>query len=424
MTHTILTFITTVDPAKLEALKALLAEIESDLCGNPYLDFSCLKSLHFGSLTICEDPGDENGRRHFDPCLIFEHNFDGTLEPYLEELLDCAAPGLDRIYSHCLEYPASGLADRATLRAFLRTRAVRPDAYHIGNVGRTVGRVHQEAALREQLEGHLDALVLKGQAQEPPAAIRRGMQEFATDLDPDWAKPVPPRMTFSERFVPWVKLVATVLLLLVLLIVLSPLVIVYVFALRSRERTDPANIPPLDPEHVLGLASREDRIVQNHMTNLRYVKPGSLRRYTIRFVLFVVNLVARISTHGQLVGLHSLHFAHWVVIDGGRRLLFLTNFDGSWENYLDDFIDRIAIGLTAIWSNTINFPRARFLLFGGAADGLRFKATARQTQFYTNVWYSAYPKLTVQAVDNNSAIREDLFPPLGEAKTRAWLRRF
>jgi hypothetical protein len=231
-------------------------------------------------------------------------------------------------------------------------------------------------------------------------------------------------MTFAQRFVPWVKLVGAALLALSLVVALFPLFVIYVVMLRARERTDPANIPQLDPAHVLELAAREDHIVQNHMANLRYVKAGSLRLYTMRLVLLAVNLVARVSTRGQLVGLRSLHFAHWVLIDGGRRLLFLTNYDGSWENYLDDFIDRIAIGLTAIWSNTINFPRTRFLLFGGAKDGARFKATARQTQFYTNVWYSAYPRLTVQAVDNNSAIREDLFTPLGETETRTWLRRF
>lgn len=424
MPHTILTFITTVDPAKLEALTALLAEIERDLGGNPHLPFPRLQSLHFGSLTILEDLGDEHGRKNFAPYLVFEHNFDGMLETYLEELLDCAAPGLERIYSHCLEYPAGGLTDRATLRAFLLSRVVRPDAYHIGNVGRTVGRVQQEASLREQIELHLDDLVRKGRAQDPPGAIRRGIQDFANSLPADWTRPVPPRMTFAERFVPWVKLIAAALVALALVLALFPLVIIYVILLRRRERRDPANIPPLDPAHVLELAAREDHIVQNHMANLRYVKPGTLRRYTIKLVLLAVNLVARVSTHGQLVGLRSLHFAHWVVIDDGRRLLFLTNYDGSWENYLDDFIDRIAIGLTAIWSNTINFPRTRFLLFGGAKDGARFKATARETQFYTNVWYSAYPKLTVQAIDNNSAIREDLFTPLGEAKIRKWLRRF
>jgi hypothetical protein len=43
---------------------------------------------------------------------------------------------------------------------------------------------------------------------------------------------------------------------------------------------------------------------------------------------------------------------------------------------------------------------------------------------YTNVWYSAYKQLTVQTIDNNSRIREDLFTSLDDAATRDWLRRF
>ena len=100
----------------------------------------------------------------------------------------------------------------------------------------------------------------------------------------------------------------------------------------------------------------------------------------------------------------------------------LSNFDGSWENYLDDFIDRASAGLTAVWSNTVDFPRTRWLILGGARDGPRFKAAARDRQSYSNVWYSAYPELTVQQIDRNSAIREGLFGRATEATESAWLR--
>jgi hypothetical protein len=125
-----------------------------------------------------------------------------------------------------------------------------------------------------------------------------------------------------------------------------------------------------------------------------------------------------------LIGIPSIHFAHWALIDDGRRLLFLSNFDGSWENYLDDFIDKASVGLTAIWSNTVDFPRTRFLFYEGSRNGTLFKAWARETQTYSNVWYSAYKSLTVQSVDNNSSIREDLPKPLDETATRSWLWRF
>jgi len=209
-----------------------------------------------------------------------------------------------------------------------------------------------------------------------------------------------------------------------LLPLLLPFLIIYVIALRWREITDRSEIPSPEQGRIQQLTKREDHIVQNHMASLCYVKPGRFRRATLRGVLWLANLVARVSYNGKLSGLDSLHFAHWVLIDNGRRLLFLTNYDGSWENYLDDFIDKAALGLTGIWSNTMDFPRTSFLVFGGARDAARFKAIARRTQAYTNVWFSAYPKLTVQGVDNNSTIREDLFRSLSETATMNWLRRF
>jgi hypothetical protein len=39
------------------------------------------------------------------------------------------------------------------------------------------------------------------------------------------------------------------------------------------------------------------------------------------------------------------------------------------------------------------------------------------------VWYSAYRDLTVQGVDNNSSIREDLLKPLDATAASAFLRR-
>ena len=130
------------------------------------------------------------------------------------------------------------------------------------------------------------------------------------------------------------------------------------------------------------------------------------------------------SGRGRIRSRPSYPIRNWALIDNGRRLLFLTNYDGSWENYLDDFIDKASIGLTAIWSNTVNFPRTRFLVFGGARDEKRFKAIARKTQAYTNVWYSAYPNLTVRSIDNNSAIRENLSRSMDGTETELWLQRF
>jgi hypothetical protein len=371
-------------------------------------------------MVIFKDP-----EGNFDPYLVFENNFDGTLADHLEDLLEQAAGGLHQIYSHCFDYTGNGPQDRAAILAFLLSHVVHPDAYHIGNTGRSVERITQESEMKNGIEGFLDGLVRQGLDNMSPGSIRSAIQQFVESSPASgWARQAQPRMTFAERFVPWAKLIGLILLVLILLPVLLPFLIIYVIALRWHEKTDPSNIPAPSHEQVQQLAGREDMVVQNHMASLCYVKPGRFRRTTIRAVLWLTNLVARVSYKGKLSGLDSLHFAHWVLIDNGRRLLFLTNYDGSWENYLDDFVDKAAIGLTGIWGNTVDFPRTSFLVFGGARDAPRFKAIARQTQAYTNVWYSAYPKLTVRAVDNNSAIREDLFRSLDETATTSWLRRF
>jgi hypothetical protein len=419
MAHTILTFITKVAPDSAARLESLLAQIESNVPGDPRLPFASLKLLHFASFVLLED-------QEYGPYLVFENNFDGPLDAYLDELLQHAGGGLHEIYSCCLGYTARGPGERHVLASYLLAHVVHPNAYHVGNVGRSAERIGQETILRDRIEVFLDGLVKSGAAHESPASLRRRIQQFVLDDQSlAWAANVRPRQTLFERLAPWANIAAVVLFALVLLPLLLPVALVWLIALRRHEKRDLKQVvPPADQAHVERLAEQEDRIVQNHYAGIFPVKPGRFRRVTLRLVLRVANLIARTSTKGKLMGIPSIHFAHWSLIDEGRRLLFLSNYGGSWGNYLDDFIDKASVGLTGIWTNTTDFPATRFLVRDGSRDGPRFKSFARGKQTVTNVWYSAYPDLTVQNIDNNSAIREDLFTTLDETATRSWLRRF
>jgi hypothetical protein len=418
MAHTILTFITKVAPARAADLESLLAQIEDNVPGDSRLPFVSLKLLHFASFVLFED-------QEYGPYLVFENNFDGPLDAYMDELLRHAGSGLHEIYSCCLGYNARGPDERNALASYMLAHVVRPGAYHVGNVGRSAERISRETILRERIEVFLDGVVEAGAAHEPPASLRRRIQQFVLD-DPTlaWAASVRPRQTLSERVAPWARIAAVVLCALLLLPVLLPVALAWLIVLRRHEKRDPKDVPPVSQAHVERLAEREDRIVQNHYAGIFPVKPGRFRRVTLRLVLRVADLIARTSTKGKLMGIPSIHFAHWSLIDEGRRLLFLSNYGGSWGNYLDDFIDKASVGLTGIWSNTTDFPPTRFLVCDGSRDGPRFKSFARGKQTVTNVWYSAYPDSTVQNIDNNSAIREDLFTTLDETAARSWLRRF
>jgi hypothetical protein len=215
---------------------------------------------------------------------------------------------------------------------------------------------------------------------------------------------------------------------------LAFLVVVFLILLvilRRKEETDTSisDTPVEDAQPgataVEELVSRENRLPQNHLASITTVKPGPFRFVLLKVVLAAIEFLGRIEFYkGSLGGIPSIHFARWAVINDGKYLLFLSNFDGSWEHYLGEFIDQAAGGLTAVWSNAVNFPRTRFLVKGGATDEQRFKSYGRMAQLYTQLWYSAYPFLSVVNVQNNAAIRAQLWGQLDGAKLEAWLRRF
>jgi len=174
---------------------------------------------------------------------------------------------------------------------------------------------------------------------------------------------------------------------------------------------------------VKSLAEREDEVVQNQLTHLVDIKPQWFRPIALWVVLKTINFFARyVFIRGDLGHIPTIHFARWVIIDG-RRLLFFSNYDGSWVNYLGDFIDKAAAGLTAVWSNTEGCPKAEGLVGAGAKDEQRFKSWTRNHQIFTNVWYSAYPELTVDNINNNSFIRIGLTGRLSPRESAEWLSR-
>lgn len=418
MTQSVFTVVSDVPAEHLPALRETLDVIRADPADNAVLPFARFDTLHFASLVLAEGPA-------LDPAqLIFEQNVDGSVDEWLATLVAGAGAGLDALYRGSEGYP--GGADPDGVRAWMRRRVVRPGAFHIGATGRTLHRIRQEAGLHDAIQAFLDGEEAAGRLHDAtPAAVRARVQDFVR-ADPalSWARTSPPRETRRERLVHRARLYGTVAAAVVLAPVLLPVLAVGVVVLLVKERIDPVQQGPPDPGHVRRLESEEDFLAQNHLSSVIPVKPGLLRRVTVPVVLYALNLVARVSaTKGKLGGIPSIHFAHWSLINDGRHLVFLSNFDGSWESYLGDFIDKAATGLTAVWSNTVEFPRTRLLAFDGAADGPRFRQWARAHQCPTAAWYTAYPTFTMSTIDDNTSIREGLFAPLDEKGTAAWLAR-
>jgi hypothetical protein len=207
---------------------------------------------------------------------------------------------------------------------------------------------------------------------------------------------------------------------------LSPALLSALCAIRVKEVFDTQTEQVAIPDAAAALMAREDLQIQNQLTHLVPLKPGTLRAVSTRVVLGAIDFLAHeFFTRGNLGGISSIHFARWVLVDNGQRLLFFSNYDGSWESYLGDFIDKASLGLTSVWSNTEDFPKAFFLLFKGATDEERFKAWTRAHQVPTQTWYSAYPELTVRNILNNRKIAAELRRrPTRKRAVQHWLQRF
>ncbi len=178
---------------------------------------------------------------------------------------------------------------------------------------------------------------------------------------------------------------------------------------RKAEASDWLEERTADHRMLRAMFDRENRLTQNHMISVTQRKPGLLRKFTSRLVFWAVTrFVSYQYQPGFLSDIGTIHFARWVTPPGSPDVLFFSNYDGSWESYLEDFITRAHAGLTGVWSNSIGFPRTVNLIQQGATDGERFKRFARHSMRPTLFWYSAYPALSTSDIRTNADIRRGL----------------
>ena len=191
-------------------------------------------------------------------------------------------------------------------------------------------------------------------------------------------------------------------------IVFSLLAIVLWLRLLER-RNSSQDAPQIDQRELRKMTHREDWVPQNHMGSVILVKPGVLRTALFRAGHLGLGLIIRvIATDGYLGSMRTIHFAHWAFVNNGSRLMFFSNFDHSWDSYLDDFIEKAHGGLTLAWGSGVGFPPTRFLVLDGASHGRQFKAWARHSMAVSRFWFSAYKDYTVDQIERNTRIADGL----------------
>jgi hypothetical protein len=416
MTQNALTVVARIKPDQVEGLRTLLTDIGNDIRNNTYIPFAKLTTTHFARWVILEVDGP------YPASLAFESNYDGDLDAYLSQLFAAAGPGLDAIYSKCEGYGAAAKTSPAQFSAYMKANSLPYGAFHIAYRGEAVQNVQDGRQIREKIEQFLDAA---GQSLDklPAAAIREKIvQSLGT---------IPPSAKLENSRVGIVLFSIVAILTLLAMFKMFPIfgwvvfgaLLLFVIVLLIHEMND-QSISGQSPVHAeQALIRREDHQVQNQLTHLVEIKPGLFRLYTLKTVLWVINQLAiHWFNRGSLGGIPTIHFARWVLIDNNKRLLFFSNFDGSWDSYLGDFVDKASVGLTAVWSNTCDFPKTWLLALAGAKDVEPFKQWARDHQVQTQVWYSSCPHDSVQNVLNNVKIHEGLRQPMDKTQAELWLQ--
>jgi hypothetical protein len=397
----------TVAPERVPELRGWLVETARKGMAETPFDFAHLRGLHFAKFFLLDEAVDLDGTP-IPASLVLMTEVDATLRRHLAELVDVAGEGIDQAFGHCLGYPAPGVRRRRRIR-WLRRHLVPSGASYVNTVGRGLEQIRQEARLREVLQDYLDRPD-HDWAASTPTEVRADIRAYVTGRpDLAWALKPPPRPSLPWRAREAAHLVAVPaagVLLLPLMLVVVP---IWAVLLRIAERRDGPLTERPTPEHVAELASYEDFGPQNPFAVAGLLKPGRLRRMTFRAVLFLTDYAVRhVYNHANLAGITTIHFARWVPLDGWRRMAFASNYDGSVEAYNDDFIDKVWWGLNATFSNGLGYPRTRWLFFGGARYEQEFKYSLRRHQVPVPAWYTAYPTLTAQNIENNAQIRAGL----------------
>jgi hypothetical protein len=400
--------------AELADVMRVLAKSPSQ---NDVLAFAALPGCHFGRVLHLPASTDLSGRKIASQLMLLS-DCDGPAQTHLRALVDVAGPGLDRLFGTCVDYPRQP-SQQARL-AFLRKHVQRVEATYVHRQGRTVDQIRREAGLRnalvafvaEQRFGDLSAIAIRDQiiAHVRTTGPLRWALEPASGIDLAYrAQNALDALTLPLGLIAFGPLVIPAAVLLLLLI-------------RLQEQSDPTERERPSPDFVQALTELEDFAAHNGFTAGGYVKPGWVRRAAVSSILPLIGWGSRhLFTRDSLAGVKTIHFARWVPLDGGRRVVFCSNYDGSLESYNNDFIDLVAWGLNLIFSNGLGYPSTRWLVFGGARYEQDFKNYLRRHQIPTPVWYSAYPQLSARNIARNAKLRAGLRGHMTEQGAQAWL---
>jgi hypothetical protein len=401
-------------PSREKELRGLLDSMNEGPgrvnANNGLIPFAKFDSLHFARLLILDDKTTGDVRLYglrpdrYPLYLVFLGDMDSDENDFLKDLVKVAPDGLRKLFSCC-----EGFGDKSDLLRWMKENRRPSIATYVNWRGRTVRRIREEAALQEAIENYLheNSSLWQNSAQEIHAKIARFIKDEKASGGLTLSDESPTPIGW------WIRNLFHLVAMPLLFLLLSPLLILfapyYLVRLRRLEKTDPEYCPTVDQAYTEELSRGEDHYVTNQFSAMGSLKPGLVRLLTTIGVLSTVNYAARhLVRPGRLGRIRTIHFARWVFLDGTKRMIFCSNYDGSVESYMDDFINKTGFGLNASFSNGIGYPTTNWLVLDGCFDERKYVEFLRRHTLPTQVWYKAYPGLTAIDLERNGRLRKGL----------------
>jgi hypothetical protein len=138
------------------------------------------------------------------------------------------------------------------------------------------------------------------------------------------------------------------------------------------------------------------------------------KTWIVRVILFLLGLLK--SLRQTVIDLSFIEFARWVVLPRGGfpflgngqvkedlkydYLLFFSNFNGTWNQYIDAFSAVLSSGLNLVWRWSEKYP--------GAVPVTLFKQYIALVQFDTDYYYTAYPQATANDIKSAHIVQSSL----------------
>ena len=150
-----------------------------------------------------------------------------------------------------------------------------------------------------------------------------------------------------------------------------------------------------------------------------------MRSYTawMNRIVFLASALYKPFISGLLT-LSLIHYARWVIIKPHQfpklspdqpeedvkyhYMIFFSNFNGSWDQYVDSFSAAISGGLDKYWIRNIKYPKS--------VPMLPFHRYITSNQIWTDHYYNAYPMASSNDVKSAKKVKANLLAFIGEVQ--------